>query len=650
MSLVKQLSLAICFILAIAFAGSFMINLQHSRGQLQAQLQSHADDAASALALSLTPHLDDAPMVELMVSSMFDSGYFRHISIRSAADGRVLVERERVAQALPAPLWFSRLANLNPERGQALLMQGWQQFGEVQVTSDPHLAIESLWHAAQQTLAWLLVCASISSAAGIVLLRRQLRPLDTMARQAEAASRREYYQVEPLPRTRELRQIGATLNLMTSRLKRLFAEESASAEQLRRQAFEDALTGLPNRLAFERALASALDHDAPGGAVLALRVNALDELNQQIGSVAVDERLHQLAAPLRALTEEYPHWSCCRSRGAEFVMLAPGSRPAELKDIAERLGALALTLDWASDAGASPVSLGIAGYRAGDQRSLVLERIDQAIEQSASTPRGIEPGIIAAEELGILGQLTPDGWRAMLGDACEKRGFVLHFQAIRTLVDGTTVRHKLLARLPLGDDERLLPAGEFLPRLERLGLAADFDRCVVAMTLAQLERRPAPLAVSITARSLLERDALPALQAMLAGRPELCRWLTIEIDVRRVSPAPELITQLQRLRRLGCAIAVQHCGRDLAALASWATLGLAYIKVDPDHIRDLDSDPSRRLYLRAILSMARQLELPCVAEQVQTSEELAALSELGFHAAQGNAVSAPSAWNALAPA
>ena len=648
MSLVKQLGLAICFILAVAFAGSFMINLQHSRSQLEAQLQSHADDAASALALSLAPHLTDPPMIELMISSMFDSGYFSAIRLHTT-DGRVLFERKRVAQDLPAPLWFLRLADLHPEQGQALLMQGWQQFGTVQVSSDPHLAIASLWHAARQTLTWLVVCASVSSFFGIVLLRRQLRPLDTMVRQAEAASRREYIQLEPLPRTRELRQIGATLNLMTSRLKRLFAEESAAAEQLHRQAFEDALTALPNRQAFERSLASALVSDSPSGAMLVLRLGSLDELNRQIGSVAVDERLHQLAAPLRALAEEYPHWSCCRSRGAEFVIIAPGSRPHELKEIADQLGALVQTLDWATDSGAIPVSIGIVGYRAGDPREVVLERLDQALARSTSSADGLQPGRVEVHELDALDRLTPQAWRAMLSEACERRSFVLHFQPIKGLTEGDIVGHKLLTRLPCETD-RLLPAGEFLPRLERFGLAVDFDRCVLSMALAHLERRPAPLAVSITARSLLEPYALPRLHATLATRPELCRWITIEIDIRRVSPGPGLIDQLQRLRRLGCAIAIQHCGRDLACLAAWATLGLAYIKVDPDHIRNVDHDHSRRLYLRALLGMARQLEVPCVAEQVQTDEEIVALTELGFYAAQGNAIAAPAAWNALVPA
>ncbi len=649
MSLVKQLSLAICLVLVAAFAGSFMINLQHSRVQLAAQLQSHADDAASALALSLSPHLADPSMIELMVSSMFDSGYFSKISIRSAGDDQVLFERERESRQLPAPLWFSRLADLDPKQGQALLMQDWQQFGAVQVTSDPHMAIESLWRAAGQTLVWLLVCASLSSVFGVALLRRQLRPLDAMSRQAEAASRREYYQLEPLPRTRELRQIGATLNLMSNRLKRLFAEESALAEQLRRQAFEDLLTALPNRLAFEHALASALDDDSPAGAVLALRLNGLDEQNQRIGALAVDERLHQLAAPLRVLGEEYPNWLCCRSRGGEFLVLAPGSRPAELEAIADRLGALALKLDWAHVADATPVSLGIAGYQAGDQRSVVLERIDQALARSGRTVDGLHTGMVEAATLGPLGKLTADAWRAMLSEACERGGFVPHFQPMKSLVDGSTLRQKMLTRLPLSED-RLLPAGEFLPRLEKLGLASDFDRCVLIMALGQIERQPAPIAISLTTHTLLEPGALSGLHDMLAIRPALCRWLTIEIDIRRVSPSTELMIQLRRLRALGCNFAVQHCGRDLSSLANWAVLGLAYMKVDADYIRDLDSEPSRRLYLHTMIGMARQLELPCIAEQVQTDAELAILTELGFQAAQGNALSVPSAWPALAPA
>lgn len=646
MSLVKQLVLAIGLILAIAFAGSFAINLQHSRTQLEAQLQSHADDAASALALSLSPHLVDPPMVELMVASMFDSGYFASIRITAAEDGRVLFERQRRPRQSPAPAWFARLADLRPELGTALLMQGWQQFGEVQVASDPHLAIESLWLAAKQTLLWLVLCGAVSAGLGVLALRRRLRPLDAMAAQAEAASRLEYYQVEPLPKARELRQVAATLNLMSSRLKRLFTEESVRAEQFRRQAFEDALTALPNRLAFEQALAGTLsDPHAPKGALLALRINNLDELNRQIGSIQVDERLHQLAAPLRALAEEYPEWFCCRPRGGEFVVLAPGARAQELDTIADRLAALALTLDWPAVPGNQPVALGIAGYAPGETREQMLDRLDQAlarcVESSTLEAAIIEP----ATGLDALSETSSEQWQSLLTEACRKRGFIAHFQPAKRLDGSTVMHHKLLTRLPLGNDQ-LIPAGEFLPRLERMGLGWQFDCCVVDLAFAQLDRHPAPIAISLTAQTLLERSARARLHSQLMSRPELCRWITLEADARRAVPSADLAEFVLRLRKLGCGFAVQHAGQDLGNLQTWATLGCTYLKVDSRYIRNVDHDLSHRLYLQALVGMARQLELALVAEQVQTEAELSVLAQLGFDAAQGNAVAVPAPWPA----
>lgn len=80
MSLLKQLFLAICLFLVVAFSGSFVSSVENSREQLRGQLRSHAQDAATALGLSLTPHVDDPAMVQLMVSSIFDSGYFASIA------------------------------------------------------------------------------------------------------------------------------------------------------------------------------------------------------------------------------------------------------------------------------------------------------------------------------------------------------------------------------------------------------------------------------------------------------------------------------------------------------------------------------------------------------------------------------------------
>ncbi len=109
MSLLKQLFLAICLFLVVAFAGSFAASLESSREQLIGQLRSHAQDAATALGLSLTPHVDDPAMIELMVSSIFDSGYFatiRVVSIPEARSSSSATATRRTSRCRPgSPSW-----------------------------------------------------------------------------------------------------------------------------------------------------------------------------------------------------------------------------------------------------------------------------------------------------------------------------------------------------------------------------------------------------------------------------------------------------------------------------------------------------------------------------------------------------------------
>src|SRR3990167_3934802 len=111
MSLLKQLFLAICLFLVVAFTGSFIASVENSREQLISQLSSHAQDAATALGLSLTPHVDDPAMIELMVSSIFDSGYFTSIRVLGIPDERVMVERQSDIESQQVPRWFVRLVD-----------------------------------------------------------------------------------------------------------------------------------------------------------------------------------------------------------------------------------------------------------------------------------------------------------------------------------------------------------------------------------------------------------------------------------------------------------------------------------------------------------------------------------------------------------
>ena len=224
MSLLKQLFLAICLFLVVAFTGSFIASVETSREQLLSQLRSHAQDAATALGLSMTPHVDDPAMIELMVSSIFDSGYFATIRVVRIPSDEVIVERRTTTTSDRVPQWFVDLVDLDPEGGDALIMRGWEQAARVEVLSHPQFALAKLWDSAIGSALWLLFCGVVSAILGGWLLRTQLRPLDNMVNQAQAISRREFLTLPRVPRTPELKRVVLAMNQMVEKLKQLSAE------------------------------------------------------------------------------------------------------------------------------------------------------------------------------------------------------------------------------------------------------------------------------------------------------------------------------------------------------------------------------------------------------------------------------------------
>src|SRR5690606_12804269 len=287
-------------------------SVETSREQLLSQLRSHAQDAATALGLSMTPHVDDPAMIELMVSSIFDSGYFATIRVVRIPGEEVIVERRTTTTSERVPQWFVELVGLEPEGGDALIMRGWEQAARVEVLSHPQFALAKLWDSAIGSLLWLLLCGVISAILGGWLLRTQLRPLDNMVNQAQAISRREFLTLPRVPRTPELRRVVLAMNQMVEKLKQLVAEEAARGAKLREEAYQDSLTGLANRRLFEIKLANQLTvtEQNAAGYLMLLRVNDLGGLNQRMGGQRTDALIQDIGELLKRLLERRgtPEW------------------------------------------------------------------------------------------------------------------------------------------------------------------------------------------------------------------------------------------------------------------------------------------------------------------------------------------------------
>lgn len=646
MSLLKQLFLAICLFLVVAFTGSFVVGVESSRAQLLEQLRSHAQDAATALGLSLTPHVDDPAMIELMVSSIFDSGYFTRIRVVGIPDNRVIVERQADMDSGEVPHWFAELVDLQPQGGDALIMRGWEQAARVEVLSHPQFAIAKLWDSAIGSLLWLLLCGLVSAILGGWLLRTQLRPLDSMVQQAQAISRREFLSLPRIPRTPELKRVVLAMNQMVEKLKQLFAEEASRSEKLREEAYQDSLTGLANRRLFELRLASQLNETEQNAAgyLLLLRINDLAGLNQRLGGQRTDALINEIGALLQRLVAQHSghDWLAARTRGGEFCLLAPGVVGGDADYLARALQEGLDNLQQTGASDCSPVAhLGIAAFQPGETIPNVLARADQALAQAQANPG--QPWQRLDDHDTRPSQGLHD-WRTWIDQALNEGRLQLYFQPVVRCADTSQMlHHKVLARL-LDPQGEAVVAGRFLPWIERLGWAARFDRSMLEHSLAHLVRHPQPLALSLSAATLREPQSLSQLLDMLRQQPLQAALLTLEIDERYLPPAAELEQFSRNVRALGVQLGLQHFGGRFSLIGNLTHLGLAYLKIDGSYIRAIDKEGDKRLFIEAIYRATNSIDLPLIAEMVETPGELRVLSELSLHGVMGRLIGAPAPW------
>lgn len=646
MSLLKQLFLAICLFLLVAFTGSFIAGVESSREQLISQLRSHAQDAATALGLSMTPHVDDPAMVELMVSSIFDSGYFASIRVVRIADNQVLVDRSAPAGLETVPAWFVQLVDLKPQGGDALIMRGWEQAARVEVLSHPQFALARLWDSALGSLLWLLLCGLVSALLGGWLLRTQLRPLDNMVQQAHAITRREFMTLPRVPRTPELKRVVLAMNQMVEKLKTLFAEEAARSEKLREEAYQDSLTGLANRRLFEIQLANqlALTEQSSEGYLLLLRVNDLAGLNQRLGGQRTDALIGAIGEHLQRLLKQRdnPDWLAARSRGGEFSLLMPGLAREDAEQLTIELSQGLENLEQTGASDCNPVAhLGIAAYRPGEEAAQVLARADQALAQAQNNPH--KPWERLDDSDSQAGQ-DQHHWREWIDQALSQGKLLLYFQPVARCDDpGQVLQHKVLARL-LDPQNEAVAAGRFLPWIERLGWTSRFDLMMLEHSLTHLALHPQPLALSLSAATLREPASLAKLLELLRAHPQQGALMTLELDERYLPPPAELERLSQRIRETGFHLGLQHFGGRFSLIGNLTHLGLAYLKIDGSYIRAIDQESDKRLFIEAIFRTANSIDLPLIAEMVETAGELAVLDELGIHGAMGRLIGAPAPW------
>lgn len=646
MSLSRQLAALLVLLFSLMFVGTFLISLKSNRDYLNAQLTSHAQDTATSLGLSLSPYIaqGDKAMLQTMVDAIYDRGYYRLIRLENP-QGQLLYERNDPLTVERVPPWFVRLFPLEAPTAATELSSGWIQAGTLQVSSHPGYAHAELWRSSTTLLSWFLACAVLSFLFGLLLLRRLLNPLRAMEQQADAICRGEFPIQATLPWSRELRQAVMAMNRMTSRVGRLFTEQSANTEQLQRQVYIDPVTELGNRRHLQAGLSHLLasPEEFQDTCLLLLQIRDLKAFNDRYGLTAGDNLLKHTATRLREIcAPQLPH--IYRLGGGDFTVLVNGYSLHDAEQLAQEiLASLGDTLMHDPGGHIDCAHIGIGRCVQGETAGEALARADQALriaqQQGPNRCHLIQTPQNPVAPRGAM------QWRERLERHLIEETLVAHYQPVQSArSDQVLLHHELLLRAR-ETDGTLTTAAIFLPMAERVGLASEIDQRAIRLATQHLAESPRNLAVNLSPSALRNHTFIDWLIDFL-NKSGAGQRLTFELPeytlLRHVEAAFHLA---KRLRDVGSDLAIDHFGRGLASFAYLKSLKPRYLKIDGSFTRGIHQDKDHEFFVRALTMTAHEIDIRIIAESVETEQERTTLEQINVDGLQGYLIGHP-----LAPA
>jgi diguanylate cyclase (GGDEF)-like protein/PAS domain S-box-containing protein len=428
-------------------------------------------------------------------------------------------------------------------------------------------------------------------------------------------------------------------------------ERKFASEQIRRLAYSDQLTGLPNRVLLRERFRLALALTHRQGAHLALLNLDLDNfktINDNLGHTVGDRLLKEVARRLEGQLR--PGDTLSRSGGDEFLMLLPDTDANTTLELVRRL---VLVVSEPYQLGQQSLfvtaSIGIALYpEDGATMETLMSNADAAVHQAKQDSRNTFRFFTASVQQRSARQLRLSN---ALHQSLEREDFQLLYQPQMDLVSGRIIGAEALLRWPSTELGSVSPA-EFVPVAEANGLIVPLGDWVLRQAVRDAVQwcRPdnqagaPPLTVSVNISAVQFRDSgltgriLRILEEERLAPARLVLELTETVTLDNPEKA---ILLMDRLFREGIQLAIDDFGTGYSSLSYLKRMRAHKLKIDQSFVRGLAHDGDDHAIVLAIINLARSLGLRTIAEGVETSEQMELLRRAGCDEIQGFWVSSP---------
>ena len=406
-------------------------------------------------------------------------------------------------------------------------------------------------------------------------------------------------------------------------------------QRIEHMAHSDSLTDLPNRAAFNECMASTLRLAEAKGrsfAILCMDLDNFKEVNDVYGHTVGDLLLCRVADRLRAVADGA---FIARLGGDEFTIIAENEGRSSVSQLTDRLLA-AFADDFELDGYRlrKALSIGVAIYPTdGTAIETLMNNADAALYRAKSEDRGsakyfeAEMGARLRERAALQTDLK---------SAIQHNELLLHYQP-QLKMTGEITAFEALARWH-SPKRGMVPPGEFIPLAEESSLILLIGEWVLREACREAASWNEPLRVAINVSPVQFRHGdLPGLVHSVLLETGLAPG-QLELEITEgvlIDDFSRAVSILRRLKSLGVQIALDDFGTGYSSLSYLHAFPFDKIKIDRTFIYDLESSHHSIAIVRAVIGLSRSLNIPILAEGVETQAQHAFLAQEGCDEVQG---------------
>jgi diguanylate cyclase (GGDEF)-like protein/PAS domain S-box-containing protein len=405
-------------------------------------------------------------------------------------------------------------------------------------------------------------------------------------------------------------------------------------------AFHDGLTDLPNRVAFVQALSQMIDACAGTDefAVLSIDLDRFKEVNDVFGHEIGDKLLVEASRRIQLAAQGAV---VARLGGDEFGLIIDGAQPEAGRALAQRLiDTMAKEFVIDEKVVHVGVTVGIAVFpHNGDVPAALLANADVALFRAKAEARGS----VCVFEAQMDQQIRDR--RAMhreLSQAIKNGELTLNYQP-QAKIGKDVVGFEALVRWnhPV---RGMVSPGVFIPLAEESGLIVEMGEWILraACVEAASWSRPLQIAVNLSPVQFLHGDLVSLVHSILleTGLPPGRLELEITEGVL-IGDYDRGLALLRRLKALGVRIAMDDFGSGYSSLSYLQSFPFDKIKIDREFVMNLGHNAQSAAIIRAVIGLGHGLDVPIVAEGVETKEQLAFLASESCDQVQGYFIGKP---------